>query len=162
MTAEEVFALLLEVRAAKSAVASAEGYPSYGVLSVSLQPAFSPQPARERFAGIESISVTLFDGRAAEIRVHYAGPNSHPSRGPAWTNVNDFIAKLSEAFRLPGANEWLERNEVSKMLKCDQFEVIAEIFNKTGSISLRGSAYQDTVRQRAAADEVKRRIEFRP
>ena len=164
MTAEEVFALFpgsSERPENKNAILSAEQPPNYGIASLSFQPSTYPSPVKERFAAIDSVFIRLFDGRVTEIRVEYAGPNSHP-RGPAWNNVDDFIAKLSESFALPGAKLWFETSQYSKTLRCGAFEMDATTSNRQGAIWLRNSAYGDTVRQRAAADEEKRRRDFKP
>ena len=163
MGAEQLFALLPEGNVNKNAVESAEGHPNYGVARLFFQPPFFPSDARDRFAGIDSIQITLFDGRATELGIGYAGPNSHPARGPVWRNLDDFITKLSETFALPQAKDWLEHNQWAKTLQCTGFTLAASIQNGNGSISLRSTtAYEDTVRQRAKADEERRRREFKP
>ena len=166
MVTEQVFALFpgsSERPETKNAIASAGGHPNYGVVGLYFQPFTYPSAAMERFSGIESISITLFDGRVTDMRVVYAGSSSYP-RGPAWSNVDDFIAKLSEAFALPGAKDWLQLSESTKTLKCNGFDLEASTRGATGSIALRDNAvaYQDIVRQRAAADEEKMRREFKP
>ena len=166
MTAEQVFALFPESAERpenKNAMSAAESSPNYGVARLYFQLSQYPSSARGKFAGIDSISTTLFDGRVTEVRVDYAGPNSYPSRGPAWPSVDDFIAKLSEAFALPGAKDWLQSvSQFSRTLKCGGFEIQASNLNRSGSISLRNNSYQETVNQRAAADEERRRREFKP
>jgi len=93
----------------QNVVASAQREPNYGVARLSYQ-VYSPSlPPKERFTGIDSIGICLFDGHVTEITVRYAGDNSYPVKGPFWKNVDDFIAKLSEAFGLPMAGDWLER-----------------------------------------------------
>jgi hypothetical protein len=92
------------------------------------------------------------------IQVKYAG---HP-RGPSWLSVDDFIAKLSQGLALPGAKDWLQKNETSKILKCNGLEIEASNNGSRGSIFLRGNTYHETVKKRAAADEEKRRSEFKP
>src|SRR5690242_2998343 len=67
----------------KMALESSEGYPNYGVARLYFQLLTYPTVAKDRFAGIDGISVTLFDGRVAELRVNYAGRDSRP-RGPLW------------------------------------------------------------------------------
>jgi hypothetical protein len=124
---------------------------------------FLPSPARERFAGIDSIQTTLFDGSVTELQIRYVGSNSLPAKGPFWRNVDDFITKLSEALALPAAIEWLERNQMTKALPCTGFTVDASTVNGTGVVSLRAAtSYENTVRQRALADQERRRREFKP
>ena len=161
MSAEEVFALFpggAESPENKNAMLSAQVPPNYGVASLYFYLWAYPPPSKERFSGIDSISITLFDGRATKISVAYTG---YP-KGPSWFNVDDFITKLSEAFALPGAKDWLQSDQFSKTLKCSGFEIRASNQNRNGSMSLSNNSYTETVRQRAAADEERRRREFKP
>ena len=163
MGAEQLLALFPESSSTRNAIASADGHPHYGVASLFFQPPFLPSPAKERFAGIDSIGITLFDGSVTEVRMEYAGPTSHPIRGPAWRNVDDFITKLSEAYALPPAKDWFERSQLAKTLQCTGFTLTASIENGRGSITLRSNTrYDATVRQRVLADEERRRREFKP
>jgi hypothetical protein len=162
MSAEEVFALFpgsAERMDYKNAMLSAQVPPNYGVARLYFQPAAYPSPAKDRFSGIDSISITLFDGRATEITVTYTG---YP-KGPSWLNVDDFITKLSDAFALPGAKDWLQSggDQSSKTLKCSGFEIRASDL-RNGSMSLSNNSYTETVRQRAVADEERKRREFKP
>jgi hypothetical protein len=54
----------------KMALESSEGYPNYGVARLYFQLPTYPTVAKGRFAGIDGISVTLFDGRVAELQVN--------------------------------------------------------------------------------------------
>lgn len=164
MAAEQLYTLFPEGTLNKKAVVAAEGYPNYGVAKLFFQPFTSTLASQmERFAGIDSIQIALFDGRVTELRLDYAGQNSQPVRGPVWGNVDDFIAKLSETLALPKANDWLERSRSSKTLQCTGFIVAASIDEGKASVSLRATSdYQDTVRQRASSDEERRRREFKP
>ena len=165
MTAEQLLALFPDggekTSSHMSLIASAPNPPNFGVARLSFQPSVYGASVRERFAGVDSISITVFDGRVSEINLRYAGPDSNP-RGPSWSNVDDFIAKLSEAFSLPQQKDWFERNQWSKSLKCNGFELDASTINRVGSISIRDNSYQETVRQRWAAAETKLRREFKP
>jgi len=161
MSAELVFALFPESSERpenKDAILSAEQPPNYGTARLYFRLSTYPSPAKERFAAIDSVSIVLFDGRVTEIHVEYTGP----PKGPNWKNVDDFIAKLSEAFGLPAAKYWFETSQYSKDLKCGGFEIGASNINRQGHIWLRNNTYADTVRQRAAADEENRRRDFKP
>lgn len=162
MTAEQLLALFPDSGENPARlIANAPNPPNFGVARLFFQPFVFTVPVREWFASIDSISITIFDGRVSEINLNYAGPGSNP-RGPSWSNVDDFIEKLSGAFSLPQPKDWLERNQWSKSLKCNGFELDASTLNRTGSITLRDNSYQETVRQRAAAAETKLRREFKP
>lgn len=164
MTTEEVFALFpgaSERLENKTAIAAAAEAPHYGVAGLYFNRLSYPSSARENFAGIDSISITLFDGHVAELRIEYAGPNSQP-RGAGWNHVDDFIAKLSEAFGLPEPKYWLDTASSQKSVKCSAFEIHATNSAGQGSVSLHKVGYRETLRQRAMADEEKRRREFKP
>jgi hypothetical protein len=164
MTAEQLDTLLSGAfigQSLKQAIETAQGYPKYGVVGWDFSPRSYPPAIQDRLAGIDSISLTLFDGRVAEMHVAYAGPSSFP-RGPKWLSIDDFIAKLSQGFALPGARDWLETSPFSKILKCSGLEIEASTLNRQGSISVRGNTYRETVKERAAADEERRRSEFKP
>ena len=145
----------------KTALESSEGYPHYGLATLDFQLLTYPTVAKDRFAGINGVSVTLFDGRVAELRVNYAGLDSRP-RGPVWPNVDDFIAKLSEAYALPAARDWRQVAQDYKVLECSGLNIEATVPIGSGSVSLRATKFFDTSRERAAEDEEKIRREFKP
>jgi hypothetical protein len=143
----------------KHALDRSEGFPNFGVARLNIYTTND----EDRFAGIESIDATVFDGRVAEIRVSYL---TYP-RGPQWLKVDDFIAKLSEAFTLQAAEDWGfsgDTNFDSKTLTCSGWEIEATIFHGggAGSFKLRNSVYNSVVKERAAADAERKRREFRP
>jgi len=163
MTADELVTFFPENFSPRSLVASAQSEPNYGVARLFFETDSLSPPSKERFTGTDSIRIILFDGQVTEITVRYAGAGSYPVKGPFWINVDDFITKLSEAFGLPPARDWLERNQRAKSLKCTGFTLDASTENGTASIILRGTtAYEETVRQRALADQDRRRREFKP
>jgi hypothetical protein len=75
--------------------------------------------------------------------------------------VDDLIAKLSEAFHLPNAGDWIPDGS-GKTLKCDGWEMQASVPSGVGYIALRSAAYKEVLKERAAAEEEKERKEFRP
>jgi hypothetical protein len=117
--------------------------------------------SRERFARINAVSVTIYKGRVVEFGVFYIGPSSS---GPAWRNVDEWIAKLSEAFSLPGAQEWAAgpNANASKTLRCNGFEVEASVDEGAGSIKLRSLTNLRELQDRMNAEPDRRRREFRP
>lgn len=162
MTAEELVKFFPGL-SPRNLVASAQKEPNYGVARLSFQLDSPSTPQKDQFSGIDSIGIVLFDNQVTEITVRYAGDNSYPVKGPYWKNVDDFISKLSEAFGLPLARDWLDRNTWAKTLKCTGFTLNASVDNGTGSITLRSTtAYDEIVRQRRLADQEKRRREFKP
>src|SRR5215470_11618871 len=69
---------------------------SQDTVTLGLEP--ESQSSKDRFKGTGSLSVTLHKGRVVDFSVAYYGVT--------WTNIDDWIAKLSEAYRLPGAPDW--------------------------------------------------------
>lgn len=145
----------------KRELAAAGGAPNYGVARLYFQPFTYPSPAKERFAGIEHYSITLFDGRVTELTVRYRGHGSSP-RGPFWKSVDDFLAKLVETYKLPEARDWDRRSLDEKALKCADYEVVASTSGGFGEIRLINRAYLEKVKERAAAEEERLRREFKP
>jgi len=140
------------------------GYPNYGFAEFSVSRYTYPAVFAERFAGIDSFFVTVFDGTVTTLRVSYAKSHETPG-GASWPGLDDFIAKLSEAFTLPPARSWIFASPSEKSLRCEGFEVSASNSNFTGSITMRlipYSTYVDALNLRRAADEENLRREFKP
>jgi hypothetical protein len=164
MTAEEVFANfpgINEDSFNKRAVESAARPPNYGLARIGFQRSLHPSPTNERLAGVDSISITLFDDHVTDLNVSYAGPGSYP-RGPSWPNIDYFIARLSEAFGLPDPKYWVDKGPLSKAINCSGFEIQATDVNGQGSVRIHNDTFMNTLKQRAIADEEKRRREFKP
>lgn len=107
MTAQELLPVFPgNNEANKNALDHSEGFPNFGVARLGFFPGKD-----DRFAGIQSLLVVVFDGRVAEISVNY---EQYPV-GPQWRKVDDFVAKLSEAFRLPAAGDWRTADYDSKI-----------------------------------------------
>jgi hypothetical protein len=164
MSADELFSFFPGGTFNRNALMSRDE-PTFGVgrLAFSVS-SLSSQQTRERFDAIELINIVLFDGRLAELKLNYTGPNSQPKKGPYWRGVDDLVTILSEALRLPPAKNWVDRDQLSKILRCTGFVLTASLDNGgSGSIALRiATAYEDTVRQRTLADEERKRREFKP
>jgi hypothetical protein len=73
--------------------------------------------SKDRFAGINQISLKLMDGRVYTFRVGY--------NGPEFSHVDQLVAKFSEGKNLP-AEAWepyVGMDNSLKMLKCTGFEI---------------------------------------
>ncbi|HEY7544463.1 MAG TPA: hypothetical protein VID27_06260 [Blastocatellia bacterium] len=155
MTAEQLLALFpgsSEKAAIKRALEEAKSPKSYDIGRLYFQ--ISEYAEKDRFAGVDYVSVVTYKDRVTEFTVLYNGPNSD---GPYWRHIDEWIAKLSEAFGLPGAAYW-----EGGTLKCSGIEIIADIQSGAGKISLRNPAYHKEVRDHAKAYEEKKRREFKP
>jgi hypothetical protein len=140
-------------------VAKADNYPNFGVVGIDITP--NRYSTKERFAGISYFNFVFLDGRVAQSEVQYLpAPN-----GPTWRNVDDFIAKIADAFHVPAAQHWTghEYNPSTKDLKCDGFQLRVSNVNLRGSLTVATFDAPFKVRQdRLAAFEEKARRDFRP
>ena len=108
----------------------------------------------DTFSGVDSVALGLIRGRVTEFTIIYVGPT--------WRNVDEWIAKLSESLRLPGARRWaVGPNEApSKVLKCTGIEIEAAIQGGGGSITIRGAEPKGGDRRNPG--EEKQRRDFKP
>lgn len=108
------------------------------------------------FAGVESVGAAVYKGRVMEIAAQYGGAN--------WRTVDEWIAKLSESFNLPRAQDWvLGPNESpNKVLNCDGILIEAAIQGGSASIKVRNTSYLKESEERAKAAEDKKRKDVKP
>ena len=134
-------------------------YPNFGVINFQVWD--RQYLSQSRFAGINNLAFTFLDGNLVRYDVQYA---SLPY-APPWRQVDDFIAKVSDAFHLPAVDAWTVYQGLAseKALKCDGFQVRASNLNLEGRISVETAenAYK-LQRDRLAAFEAKTRSEFKP
>lgn len=136
-----------------------DGFPNFGVIDMQIMPA--NYSTRDRYRGIGGYFLVSLDGRIVSYKVEY---HSAPG-GPIWHRVNDFIAKMAEAFHLPPATNWTEDQNVMylKTLKCDGFKLEASIMNSRGSLTVSSfDIPRKAQQQRREAFEEKIRREFKP
>src|SRR5262249_30231648 len=133
-----------------------EGARAKGLDTVPLGLEPESQSSKERFKGVGSLSVTLSKGRVVDFSAAYYGAS--------WTNLNEWITKLAEAYHLPGPPQWAPGPDETpnKVLKCNGFEVEAAIEGGGGSFRVRETAYIREIQDRANAEAEKRRREFKP
>ena len=65
--ARDALVIELDHLGARSAILSADLPPNYGMVRLYFRPSTYPSPAKERFAAIDSVSITLFDGSVTEV-----------------------------------------------------------------------------------------------
>lgn len=115
MTAEDVLALFpgssedAEVRSSLSRPGP------FGTSSFSITP--DKYESKEKFAGINQITLRLLDGRVSNFRFGY--------NGPEYSHVDKFVAKFTEGKNLP-ADAWepyVGMDNNLKILKCTGFEI---------------------------------------
>jgi hypothetical protein len=110
----------------------------------------------QRFAGVDSLSAGIYKSRVVDLSVQYVGAN--------WQNIDEWIARLSESFRLPSAQSWTDgQSEApSKILKCDGIVIEAAVMGGGSAIRLRSTAYDQEAAERAKAAEEKKREAVKP
>jgi len=109
----------------------------------------------QQFAGVGSVSAGLYKARVVDFSVQYIGA--------AWT-VDAWIAKLSETFKLPSAQDWVVGpNEApNKVLKCDGILIEAAIQGGSATIRVRNTEDLKEIDERTKAAEEKKRQEIKP
>lgn len=110
----------------------------------------------QSFAGVESVGAAVYKGRVMDFVAQYGGAN--------WRNVDEWVAKLSEAFNLARPQEWvLGPNESpNKVLNCDGIQIEAAIQGGSASIRVRNAGYLRESEERAKAAEDKKRRDVKP
>jgi hypothetical protein len=117
---------------------------------------------KDRFLGVWSVGVTVFDRRVFRVTVTYS--DSNWSRNvPVWS-VDEWIKKLSEALGLPGPEYWERQTSFSgeKVLKCVGFEAVVRDHTHTMTYEFRDTTYRAQQEQRRKAWREERQREFKP
>lgn len=159
MKIEEVLALFpgsSEKDEIKSKIVNVDGYPNFGVTEISIFP--QDYSTRDRFAGISGFYFVFLDGRIAQNQVGYQSP-------PTWQRVDDFVAKLSDSFKLQPVTNWeTDKNRPgAKILKCDGFQLEARVSGNGAGLTVSTSVLPYEKRQeRWKAFDEKARREFKP
>lgn len=109
-----------------------------------------------QFAGVVSVAAAFYKGQAVNIIIQYSGAN--------WTNVDEWIAKLSESFKLPSARDWMAGPDEApnKILKCNGILISAAIQGGGSSIGLQNTTYLREIEQRARDAEETKRLQVKP
>ena len=136
--------------AREKAMAATSSEPVY----LSFEPA--TDAAKDEFAGVDSVSVGLYKGRVVDFSLLYVGA--------AWRTIDEWVAKLSETLKLPGAQDWMvgPSENPNKVLKCDLIEIEAAIQGGSASIRIRNTEYIKSIEERTNAAEEKKRRDLKP
>lgn len=110
----------------------------------------------KQFAGVESVSAELYKAKVVDFSVQYGGAT--------WTSVDEWIGKLSEAFKLPAAREWTSGTgeTPNKVLRCNDIVIEASIQGGSASIRIRNPVYMREMEERMKAADEKRRQQVKP
>lgn len=160
MSVDQLFTLIPAAREKSdvtNALGSAQGPPNYGVASFAL--IRNDFPKGDQFAGVDLLYIGLFDNHVTLFSVRYI---NYPA-GPRWPEIDELIVKVAETFGLPGLNLWKSDTSPNlKILRCNGFEVVVGYMNEATSIQVRNFDYREKVEERKAADEERKRREFKP
>ena len=160
MSTHELFELFpgsAENNDIKRVTTTADDYPQFGVVQFTIYPLTYVN--KDRFTGIEYFDFTLLDGHVARFYVQYKGLPD----GPRWGEVDDFIAKLDEALKIPAARDWATYQGITtrKNIKCNGFEMMASV-SESGSLMVWIQDPYQKRQERRKAYEEKMRREFKP
>jgi len=160
MMADELFPLFSssteDSARIKQSLAAAEAYPNFGYAYIGLN--LSDFANREQVAGIDYVSVGFFDRRVVSLTVQY----ERFPKGANWKNIDELIQRFSDAFHLPGPNEWVNEPGLGrKILRCNGFEVTVS-HGEQAAIAFVNRDWQQTQKDRTAAFEEQRRRDFKP
>lgn len=125
----------------------------YGAVRFDLRS--DPKVRDERFAGISYIVIEMLDQRVSGFHIGYAGPQ--------WNSIDEFVAKLADALRLPTAL-WEPPKVFDQSLKCDGFVVDAHVATDTSQhwVRVQDTSVSGVVLERREAAKEKARQAFKP
>jgi hypothetical protein len=149
-----LFPDLIKKKEMKDAIEKAKSTKSDEPVTIVVDPNTDADP--HQFAGVVSVATTFYKGRAVDFNVEYTGAT--------WTAVDEWIAKLSEAFQLPGAREWVVGPDEApnKILKCNGILIVAAIQGGGSSIRVQNTTYLREVVERAREIEEMKRQQVKP
>ncbi len=109
-----------------------------------------------QFAGVTSVGVGIYRGRVADFTIFYVGAT--------WGTIDEWVAKLSESFNLPGGQAWEAgpSENPNKVLRCSGIEIEAAIQGGSASIKVTNTGPLKDAQERARTEEERRRRTFKP
>ena len=146
MTAERISQTVPQIKAELSTLKSASALEhSFGLARIPVRP-----PATEpKYSGVESFNLVFLDEKLVDMAIRY--------EPVPWRNVNDFLQKFIDAYRLPPIALW-QGDDEEKGLQCDDIELSA----KRDYFRVSIGSYRKTVQSRDEAAKEKARRDFRP
>jgi hypothetical protein len=111
--------------------------------------------SKEKFAGINAISLSFLDGRLLTFFVQY--------NGPEWRSKEQFVARVAEVLNLPGVGGWKASNN-ALALACDGFEISVQIGAMDPQIGMKDTTvdFAKVVQDRVEVPKEKARRAFKP
>lgn len=157
LSADELLAMFPDsdsIGDTKRALDRAKEPPNFGIARIHLLQ--GGNVSKEKLTGINNISLTLFDDRVVHYWVTYEGPPS----GVYWDNIDDWIAKLSETLRLPGASAWVRTNDTAN-LNCEGVQISVSA-GGSASLKVETKDWLTQINARQKAYQEKKRRDFKP
>lgn len=108
---------------------------------------------KSKIENVENAYFSFVDGRLYSFSITY--------KGPIWNDVNLFITKLSDAFRLPKAQLWISEGD-GKQIKCGDYYLSAYIQNRDAVFKFYNEKVVKLPQQRSREFEEKKRQAFKP
>jgi len=161
MTSDELFAIFpaneREEFDRAQQLKSAELPPNYGYTSFQFN--LSRYATKDRFTGIGSLTLGLFDRKVVYIGAGY-------SNAPQFDRMGQLMEIITRQFGLPEFKDWPGYHEYwsAPSLSCDGFTFQVEASNVNSgyfSIELRDPAYKKIVEEKNQADRAKKREGFK-
>lgn len=111
--------------------------------------------SKEKFAGVNSINLSFFDGRLASFFIPYDGRE--------WRSDKQFVARLAEVLSLPDVGSWKPINN-GLAIACDGFEISGQLHGLTCAIAMKDMKVDvgKVVREREEVPKEKARRAFKP
>ena len=135
---------------------------NYGVVDLDFKSHEFPENKQMFDNNISIYAIRLFDGRIVRIYVSYAFPTGPYYKSPNWT-AKTWITKLSQAYNIPGAEEWKVSYGFNAVITCQGFRLSVYANGNSASIELIGPlTIDDQIKQRNEAAAEKLRSEFKP
>ena len=128
MAIEDVLALFPGTKEDAEIRSNLSGISQFGTSSFVIRP--DRYESKEKFAGINQITLRLLDNRISNFTVGY--------NGPEYSHVDKFVAKFIEGTNLPAPDQWeayVGMDNSLKILKCTDFEIRVFIGGQGGNLN---------------------------
>lgn len=157
MTTQQLLALfpgITKKKEMKDAIEKAKSATGIEAVYLGFEPATDGDA--QQFAGVESVSAGLYKARVVDFSVQYSGAT--------WRAIDEWVAKVSEALKLPGKDEWATgwNEHPNKVLRCDGIEIEAGIQGGGASIRVTNTGYFKAIEEQGKAAEEKKRRDSKP
>jgi hypothetical protein len=110
----------------------------------------------QAFAGVDSVSASVYKGRVIAFTVTYVGTS--------WRTIDEWVGKLAQSYGLPAAARWEAgpNENPNRVLGCSGIEIEAAIQGGGSSISIRNKEALKGMSERLNATDESKRREFKP